>query len=245
MDPNLRYLAPPKLEVEPGSKNSQITFKHWKTTFLHFITSLESGAEAAAKANNTEVIPVDKLGLLVNFLAPAVYEYIIDHDTYEEAIKALEGLYIKAPSTVYARYKLKTHKQKPTDDIDAFYRDLNILSKDCVFKDVKANQHREEAVMDAFIAGLHSSEIRQRLLEEQDLTIAQAYDKARALEAAEKQSHHYLPANQEFSQLSISSAVETQNTEGSSDRPSCSSHCCNTNNEKKVLLLWRSFSTYH
>ena len=61
-DPNVRFLAPQKLEVEPGLQTSQITYKHWKTTFLHFVRRIEANAAAASDAaSNT----VDKFGLLI------------------------------------------------------------------------------------------------------------------------------------------------------------------------------------
>ena len=208
MDPNVRFLAPQKLEIEPGLQSSQITFKHWRTTFLHFIKLIEDNNTAIATASGRAALPVDKFGLLVNYIAPAVYEYIIDKDNYDSAMDALNALYVKSPSPIYARHKLATHKQKSGETIDKFYRDLNVLSKDCEFKEVTAIQHREEAVRDAFISGLLCTDIRQRLLEERELSITQAYNKARSLETAQKQSQLYTPHN-EMSQLTISNAVKT------------------------------------
>ena len=54
-----------------------------------------------------------------------------------------------------------------------------------------AEQHRLELMRDAFIAGMSSIPIRQRLLENRTLTFQQAYDQARAQELAYKSSETF------------------------------------------------------
>ena len=49
----------------------------------------------------------------------------------------------------------------------------------------------EEAIRDAFISGLQSSLIRQRLLENRTLDLATMFDQAMALDAAQKNSELY------------------------------------------------------
>ena len=55
-DPNVRFLAPQKLETEPGAQGSQIAFKHWKKTFDHFLAMVE--------LNTPTGKDTDKFGLL-------------------------------------------------------------------------------------------------------------------------------------------------------------------------------------
>ena len=64
---------------------------------------------------------------------------------------------------IFARHCLATRQQKPGENLDEFLQALKILSKDCNFKDVTAARHQEETIRDAFISGLQSSIIRQRL----------------------------------------------------------------------------------
>ena len=52
-------------------------------------------------------------------------------------------------------------------------------------------ERQEEAIRDAFISGLQSSLIRQRLLENRTLDLATMLDQARALDAAQKNSELY------------------------------------------------------
>ena len=54
-----------------------------------------------------------------------------------------------------------------------------------------AQLHRDEAVRDAFIGGMTSNAIRQRLLEDHTLTLEAAFDKARSLEIAQKHAEAY------------------------------------------------------
>ena len=68
---------------------------------------------------------------------------------------------------------------------------LEKLGKHCEFKEVTGEQYRQEYVRDAFINGLSSSSIRQRILENNDITLPEAFKQARTLESAEKHSADY------------------------------------------------------
>ena len=65
---------------------------------------------------------------------------------------------------------------------------LDYLSKECDCQNVTAEQHRLELMRDAFIAGMSSTPVRQRLLENRTLTFQQEYDQARAQELDYKSS---------------------------------------------------------
>ena len=58
-----------------------------------------------------------------------------------------------------------------------------MLSRDCNFAAVSAVRQREEGIRDAFIAGIMSNAIRQRLLESENLDLNSVIAKARSLEA--------------------------------------------------------------
>ena len=86
---------------------------------------------------------------------------------------------------------LATHRQEPGEDLDNYLQALKSLSKDCIFTQVTAKQNRNDYIRDAFIHGLQSYLIRQRLLENTTLTLQTAFDISRALESAQKQSSAY------------------------------------------------------
>ena len=111
------------------------------------------------------------------------------------------------------------------ESIDTYLQVLKRLSKDCNFTAVIAEQHRQSYIRDAFINGLYSKEIRQRLLENMTLTLDQAFEQARSLEMAYKNSETY---NQIYpSSAAVDKPIEV-------DQPQLNA----INNKKQVLLLW-------
>jgi len=55
------------------------------------------------------------------------------------------------------------------ESLEEFLQRLKTLNAECNFRAVTAAQNQEAAIRDAFIAGLSSGYIRQRLLENADL----------------------------------------------------------------------------
>uniref|UniRef100_A0A2C9LXH9 Ion transport domain-containing protein n=1 Tax=Biomphalaria glabrata TaxID=6526 RepID=A0A2C9LXH9_BIOGL len=66
--------------------------------------------------------------------------------------------------------------------LTTFFQKLRSLFKDCHFKAVTAEQHRDESVCDAFITWIVFNSIRKRLLEETDVMLKDAFEDARVLE---------------------------------------------------------------
>ena len=79
--------------------------------------------------------------------------------------------------------------------------------KECHFKFVDAVQNCDDCVRDAFITGLCSNIIRQRLPENKTLHLNIAIDQARVLHAAQKNSEAYT-----YTQTPIVGAVSQENT---------------------------------
>ena len=66
------------------------------------------------------------------------------------------------------------------------------IARNCDFQPVSAEQNRQQYIRDAFINGISSSHIRQRLLENVgELSLEEAFTQARALEQAQSQSASY------------------------------------------------------
>ena len=63
--------------------------------------------------------------------------------------------------------------------MDDFLQELRNLSKDCNFKAVDKVTHTSESIRDAFIDGIQSQGIRQRLLENNTLDLDTAFAQAR------------------------------------------------------------------
>ena len=103
----------------------------------------------------------------------------------------LECAYVKPVNKIYARHRLNTILQNEYEALEEFLQRLKILSNDCNFVDVTASQFKEAAIRDAFITGLGSSYIRQRLLEDNELRLNHVFKKARSLHEAQKNTESY------------------------------------------------------
>ena len=171
-----RFLKPERLGVDPNSAEAAKLYTHWKMTFKNFLSTLTDP---------------NKLMMLVNFVTPTIYEVIAEVQNYEEAITTLDSVYIKPKNEVFARHMLSSCKQDQIETLDQYLRRLKVLAKECNFTAVSALKHQDDAVRDAFISGLLSGNIRQRLLEKTSLDLQTAFDSARSLEMAEKQNLSY------------------------------------------------------
>ena len=184
-----KFLRPDRFEADPHSSGAAGERKHWYRTFNNFLEAIEPHKP-------------DKLKTLVSYIVPRVYEYIADCDDYDSAITTLEKIYVKPKNEVFARHLLSTRKQQTSESLHEFLQALKQLSGDCNFKAVTAEKYKEEAVRDAFISGLRSSVIRQRLLESRTLELQDAFEKALALDVAQKSSYSYTSDNSEVTKPS-------------------------------------------
>ena len=176
-------MRPQRLSLNPNSPSAGKEWKHWIRIFENYLASFPERAE--------DEIPVNKLHLLTNSVAYGVYDSIEECVTYESAIRVLENLYVKTPNEIFARHLLATARQAPGQSLNDFVQKLQGLGKDCNFRPVTAQVYREEMVRDAFINGITSSSIRQRLLENRELTLRDAVTQANTLELAQQNSLAY------------------------------------------------------
>ena len=175
-----KLMKPERLSVDPNSSTAAKEWKHWHKTFDNFLSSFPEQDEQ-----------VDKLKILVNYLGFEVYEYVEECQSYTEAVETLQKLFVKTPNEVFARHLLASAKQKPDQTLDEFLQQLRKLSKDCNCRAVTAEEYRQELIRDAFINGLMSSAIRQRLLENRQLTLESAFTQACSIELAQRNSRSY------------------------------------------------------
>ncbi|XP_042218088.1 uncharacterized protein LOC121863481 [Homarus americanus] len=97
----------------------------------------------------------------------------------------------KLRTLIFARHLLAKRRQQPGETLDEFLRELRKLSKDCNLKPVTAEQYREELIHDAFINGISSPLIWQRLLENKTLGLQNAYNQAYSLDLAQHNADAY------------------------------------------------------
>ena len=152
-----RLMKPERLDLDPSAPNAAKEWRHWRRTFDNFI--IECGID-----------PVhNKHRIITNLISANVYEHVEDCTDFQSVFDTLDNLFVKFPNVIFARHLLSTRSQQSGETLDQFLQDLSKLSKDGKFKAVTAEQYREELIRDAFINGLFSPAIRQRLLESDTL----------------------------------------------------------------------------
>ena len=190
-----KVLRPERLETDPNSGEASKEWLHWKRTFDNFLAALPQD-------------DLDKLSVLANFVSPSIFQHIEECTEYEAAVGILQALFVKPRNEIFARHLLATRCQQPHETLDEFLQSLKTLSKDCNFQSVTASKYREENIRDAFITGLRSPSIRQRLLENNMLDLKTMFDQARSLELAMCNSESYASPP-----LSVNAAVPLTATE--------------------------------
>ena len=194
-----KYLKPSRFDCDPNAVGADKQFKHWLQTFQNFVDTIKTPTTATTTGAATtgdaapEVVDLEtlKLRTLTNYIAANVYEFIGDCSTYTSAIETLEKIYVKPVNEIFARYKLATCQQSEGESLDTFIQNLHKLSKDCNFKAVSGEEHRQGHVRDAFISGIRSHEIRQKLLENTELSMEQIFSQARTLQTAHTNAAGY------------------------------------------------------
>ena len=107
----------------------------------------------------------------------------------------------------------------------SFLQSLHILSKDYNFQNVTADEYRLDLARDAFINGLTLHHIRQRLLENAELTVNQAYKTAMSLHLAQEHPAAYFAENSRSTAAAMMPEQSILRTEAeTSTTTSCSSH---------------------
>ena len=87
-----------------------------------------------------------------------------------------------------ARHLLSTRHQKSGESNHQFLNILRQMAKDRHFEAVDALTYREQMIRDAFIKGLSSSSVSQRIPENEDISLQRAFDLALSLSQAHDHS---------------------------------------------------------
>jgi len=181
-------MRPERLDVDPHNPDAGKIFKFWLKSFELFLKTLQEERQAVtASSSSSGTTRLPKLRLLLTSPFPAIYEYVEDVQSYEGAVEILKKACKKHKNPVFARHLLATRGQRSDESLAEFVQALKVLEKDCEFKDVTAAKN-QDLIRDAFINGITSSTIRQRLLEHSELDIRTAIDLADSLDMAQKQS---------------------------------------------------------
>ena len=108
-----------------------------------------------------------------------------EEETFDGIIAALNAAYVKKTNNVYARHLLASRRQQPGESVTEYAQALKNLAKECLFTAVTASKYRAELTRDAFINGLTSPLIRQRIFEKDEQSLVQPVELADSLDCAQ------------------------------------------------------------
>jgi len=149
--------------------------------FLYWNRMLEIYFETSKVSEN------DKLKILLMQAGPMHFKVVSHCKTYTEAILKLQEKFIKRSSQIINRHELSTRKQKPDESVTEYYNALQELGHKIYFKkELTKDEFTQTLIGDAFISGLASRSIRQKLLEDTSDDIRVLLEKALAIETAAK-----------------------------------------------------------
>lgn len=144
------------VKVSSDGRNS-LEYEHWKQTLTSYMGRLGTTENPLTDA--------DKLTILTNHVSHEIFSVFRGTTGYDAVILVLDGLFIKPKNQNFSRFKLFSRKQQEGETFGQFRLALFELSKQCQFGAVSAEVHEQECVRTAFISGIRSDSIRQRLLE--------------------------------------------------------------------------------
>lgn len=98
---------------------------------------------------------------------------------FSEVIKAFESYCIPRKSTVFNRYKFFTRTQKEGELFDHFHTELKKLAQECEFGD-----QQDSLIRDKIIIGIRDTNLQERLLRENNLTLTKTVEVCRIFEAS-------------------------------------------------------------
>ena len=174
-----RFLRPQPLNIDADSASAADEWEMWLANFNAFVAAIDT------------TLRPDKLALLRAHISCNIFKLIKHIEVYDEAIKVLQARFVKPKSEVYSRHRLATCRQQAGETLDQFLDSLKSLAADCSFKATSAEEAKSLAIRDAFISGMASNTIRQRLLENLELNLDDAVKQARTLELAQAHSESY------------------------------------------------------
>jgi len=186
---DIKDLRPKVFAVDPHCRDAKRQWLHWHRSFITYVLRL------------VEVSDADKLTLLINHVDAVVYEVISEATTYDDAVKCVSRVVRETTESSFCTIFAEVLQAATRRDTRA------IRAETQNFLPVSASQRKEEAIRDAFTGGIVCSEIRQRPLEENNLSLDNTISKARSLEAAHRNAELFSAGSPQGSFVHQTAAV--------------------------------------
>lgn len=141
---------------------------------------------------------VKRAQILISCLSPKYFQLLTEltapdlpkTKSYEELTKLLADYICPVPNEVAEQHKFYSCVQEDGESISTYMKGLRSLTLHCNFTCSSCKSNTIDThLRTQFIRGLRSSEIREKLLLERNLTLKNAYDIALSMEASRKGSN--------------------------------------------------------
>ena len=99
--------------------------------------------------------------------------------TFEQLVAVLTEHYCPPPSEVMQRYRFNSRNRQPGESVAAYVADLRRIAEHCEF-----GATLKKMLWDRLMHGINDERIREKLLQEKDLTYEKAISIAQGLETA-------------------------------------------------------------
>ena len=126
------------------------------------------------------VIGSKTYSLLRNLLAPAKPA----DKGFDEIVQVLQNHLSPKPLIIAERFKFHRRNQGESESVAQYLVELRKLSEKCEF-----GEYLEQVLRDQLVCGLVSEKIQQRLLSEAKLSLKKAFEIAKSMETAHRETH--------------------------------------------------------
>lgn len=180
------------ISSDTTNNNAEAWKKWWQQLDLYLLaTGLDRSSEKR------------KIAILLHFIGERglnifnAFNLKIDESTLDEVKSKFDKFFEPRRNVTMCRYLFFTRRQNKSESIDEFLTDLENKSKECEFGTL-----REPLIKDIFIANLNIdfSHVRQRLLQEPDLTYQRMQELARTLIVAQQDAEKIVKGSGETSE---------------------------------------------
>lgn len=167
---------PPEFNFSSDGNMSE-RWKIWRQTMELYLDVAMSAADEKDKCKTLlYVIGQDGRDIFNTFTIPGD-----DKDKINPLLLKFENYCIPRKNVTMERYKFNTRMQDKSESIDQFIIDLRNMSKNCAFGAIE-----EELIRDRIVCGTNSERVKERLLRDDELTLAKAITVCRADEESRR-----------------------------------------------------------
>lgn len=177
---------PPTNQSDGPSAGTNFRFEQYDREKIQW-SRWRKQLESAFAINNT---PADKkIHHLLHHMGFATYNILCDKlspaepesKTYEQVCEVLAEVFDPKPLEIVESYRFHLSRQESHQSVDDFMIELKKIAAHCNF-----NTFLDTALRNQLVFGLKNKTIRNRLLEESNLTLAKALQTAKAMELSER-----------------------------------------------------------